>query len=93
MFNTPKQCDTHHGEIIRQNVDIILLFITKKFAKQHSKMTSSGSNLSAQYVISIQLDLYIVLTLLKTSEDHNDFNKFKQTNLARISYVPTRFIK
>ena len=43
--------------------------------------------------LASQLILYIVLTLLNTSNSDNDFNKFKQLNLTKISYVPTRFIK
>ena len=56
-------------------------------------MANNSTNLSAQYVVSSQLIFYIVLTLLKTSNSYNDFNKFKQINLTKISYVPTRFIK
>ena len=42
---------------------------------------------------SSPLILYIVLTSLNTSNSYNDFNKFKQINLTKISYVPTRFMR
>ena len=56
-------------------------------------MANNSTNLSAQYMVSSQLIFYIVSTLLDTSNSYKDFNKFKQTNMSKISYALTKFIE